>query len=228
MTQLELSIDTSTRFASVGLSTQGQVSATMTWRSQQNHSLELVPAIMALMERAGARRSQLDAVFVATGPGGFSALRVGISTAKAMAVALDVPVVSVGTLDIEARPYLGLDLPVYALIEAGRERVYQGLYEAGDSKPSYGVVAVDALGPDGESALYCGEAVSALASVLSERLGRGARIVDVPPPTRSLSVLVELAHDKLDRGEIADRETLQPVYLRSAQVNVADRAWPRG
>ena len=199
----------------------------MAWRSQQNHSVELVPAIIALMDRAGARRSQLDAVFVAVGPGGFSALRVGISTAKAMAVALDVPVVSVGTLDIEARPYLGLDLPVRALIEAGKERVYQGRYEAGGSKPSYGVVAVDALGSDGESALYCGEAVSGLASVLSERLGRGARIVDVPPPTRSLSVLVELAYDKLDRGEVADRETLQPVYLRSAQVNVANRTWPR-
>ena len=224
---MELSIDTSTRFASVGLSTMGQVSATMTWRSQQNHSVELVPAIMALMERAGVRRSQLDAVFVAVGPGGFSALRVGISTAKAMAVALDLPVVSVGTLDLEAHPYLGLGVPVCALIEAGRERVYRGRYETGDSKSLSEVVAVDELGPDVESTLYCGEAVSALAGVLSERLGHGARIVDVPPPTRSLSVLAEMAYGKLVRGETADRETLQPMYLRSAQVNTADRTWSR-
>ena len=225
---MELSIDTSTRFASVGLSTKGHVSATMTWRSQQNHSVELVPAIMALMDRAKVRRSQLDAVFVAVGPGGFSALRVGISTAKAMAVALDLPVVSVGTLDVEARPYLGLGLPVCALIEAGRERVYRGLYEVANSKPLSEVVAVDELGPDVEPTLYCGEAVSALGGVLSKRLGHGARIVDVPPPTRSLSVLAAIACGRLDRGETSDRETLQPVYLRSAQVNTADRTWPKG
>ena len=69
--------------------------------------------------------------------------------------------------------------------------------------------------------------MSGLASVLSERLGRNARIVDVPPPTRSLSVLAQLAYGKLDRGEIADRETLQPLYLRTAQVNVAERTWSR-
>ena len=165
---MELSIDTSTRFASVGLSSRGQLFASATWRSQQNHSVELVPAILALMERHDVRRSQLEAIFVAVGPGGFSALRVGMSTAKAMAVALRIPVAPVGTLDVEAHPYLRWGTQVCALIEAGRRRVYQGRYPAGgELGPQYSVVDLDSLGTDVEdTTLYCGEAAKGLSGLL--------------------------------------------------------------
>ena len=96
----------------------------LSWRSDRNHSVELVPAIREVMSWRRVKMADLDAVFVARGPGGFSALRVGMSTAKTMADALDVPLVSVPTLDIEARPYLGLGRRVCAVMPAGRERVY--------------------------------------------------------------------------------------------------------
>ena len=182
---MELSIDTSTRFASVGLSSRGQLFASATWRSQQNHSVELVPAILALMERHDVRRSQLEAIFVAVGPGGFSALRVGMSTAKAMAVALRIPVAPVGTLDVEAHPYLRLGTQVCALIEAGRRRVYQGRYPAGgELGPQYSVVDLDSLGTDVEdTTLYCGEAAKGLSGLLRQRAGpRAVTVVDAPAP----------------------------------------------
>ena len=88
---MELSIDTSTRYASVALSKNSQVTHALSWRSEQNHSVECVPAIRRLMEQAGVSPEDVEAVFVARGPGGFSALRVGVSVAKAMSMAQGIP-----------------------------------------------------------------------------------------------------------------------------------------
>ena len=226
--RMELSIDTSTRYASVALSVDGEVMAELSWRSERNHSVELVPTMRRLMGHAGADMQGLRAVFVAGGPGGFSALRVGMSTAKTLADSLEIPLVSVGTLDIEARPYLGLGVPVCALIEAGKSRLYVGRYEADKGGADYEVVEYEELEPPVDSeTLFCGEAVATRADVLRERLGESAILVKVPPPTRRPAVLAALAQRRLESGETDDPATLQPIYLRSAQVDTAGRTWPR-
>ena len=123
---MELSIDTSTRYASVALSNNGQVTHALSWRSEQNHSVECVPAMRRLMEQAGVSPEDVKAVFVARGPGGFSALRVGVSVAKAMSMAQGIPLVAVGSLHVEAYPYLGLGRPVCAIMAAGRKTLIRG------------------------------------------------------------------------------------------------------
>ena len=88
---MELQIDTSTRYASVGLSVEGKSLVEIAWRSERNHSVELVPAINRMLEQASAQVSDLKAVFTVSGPGAFSALRVGMSTAKAIASTREIP-----------------------------------------------------------------------------------------------------------------------------------------
>ena len=123
---MELVLDTSTRYASVAVSREGTIVAELSWRSERNHSVELVPAIRRVAEQAGVTLDDAAAVIVAQGPGGFSALRVGISMAKAFAMARGIPLVGVNTLDAEAQPFLGTGLPVCAIIGAGRTKVYAG------------------------------------------------------------------------------------------------------
>ena len=227
---MELSIDSSTRYASVGLSRQGESVSELTWRSERNHSVELAPTIREMMGRARARMDQLEAVFVARGPGAFSALRVGMSTAKGLAMALGVPLVSVSTLDIEAQPYLGLGMTVRAVIEAGRDRLYLGRYHETLEKagPEYEVTSYDEAVSDIESAtLFCGEGVRAIAGLLRERPGGKALVADVPPPTRRASVLTNLAYRRWQAGDTDDPAALQPMYLRSSQINLARRTWVR-
>ena len=116
---MELCIDTSTRYASVGISKEGRIVAELAWRSERNHSVELAPAMRRVMEHAGVRMEDLTAVFAAVGPGGFSALRVGLSVAKSLAMARGLPLVGINTLDIEAVPFHGLEGPLATVIGAG-------------------------------------------------------------------------------------------------------------
>ena len=225
---MELSIDTSTRYALVGLSRQGESVAEIAWRSEQNHSVELVPAIRTLMDRARVGMQELEAIFVARGPGGFSALRVGLSTAKALAVALDIPLVSVGTLDVEAQPFRGLGTPVRALIDASKDKQYVGSYAAAreDGAALYAVLSPEELAASVDATtLFCGEGVHRVAEFLRSSLGDRALVAEVSPPTRRASLLADLGHRRWQAGDTDEPGTLQPMYLRGSQVDVAHHAW---
>ena len=223
---MELSIDTSTRYASIGVSRDGKTIAEHTWHSERNHSVELVPSIRTLMSQVGVEMNEMEAIFVAKGPGGFSALRVGMSTAKSLASALNIPLVSVGTLDVEAQPYVGLEYSINAVIEAGRNRIYVGSFgeRRGEEKPKYEVVSHDEFVSESEAAtLYCGEGIHVVAALLRERHGANALIADVSPPTRRAGVLAHLAYRRWQSSVSDDPATLQPLYLRSSQVSMASR-----
>ena len=225
---MELAIDTSTRHATVGLSQQGNTIAELAWRSERNHSVELVPAIQRLLAHARTEMAALSGIYVAIGPGAFSALRVGMSTAIAMATAREIDLVAIGTLEVEAFPYLRLGSEVRAIIGAGRGRLYLGVFEAGGpaSKGDIGLVShaefFDNLAAD---AIYCGEAAAELAGAIRERLGPAARVVEAPPPTRRAGTLALLGYQKLQAGDRADPRSLEPIYLRSSQVDEAARRW---
>ncbi len=226
---MELAIDTSTRYASVAVSDEGKLVVELSWRSEQNHSVELVPALKEVLRRAAVLAGQVEAVFVARGPGGFSALRVGISVAKAFAAAQEVPLVSVGTLEVEAHPYLGAGIPVCAVIQAGRESVYAARYDDSGVKGNeadHRVVSYDGLLEvvGGQKTLFCGEGLSAVSHVLREGQRDLALLASAPPPTRRPSVIAQLGFQRLQAGETDDPHTLQPLYMRGSQFEVAQRA----
>jgi tRNA threonylcarbamoyladenosine biosynthesis protein TsaB len=226
---MELSIDTSTRYASLALSREGEVTIELAWRSEQNHSVELVPALRQLMSQANVRMEQIEAIFVAKGPGGFSALRVGISVAKALAMAQSVPLIGVGTLDIEAQPYLGLGIPVCAVIEAGRSKIYAAIYGpqergGGNASADYRVESHQGLvSAVPEGTLFCGEAARSIADAVREHLGSGSPVMDAPLPSRRPGELARLGYRRLQASDSDDLERLQPVYILGSQFEVAQR-----
>ena len=126
---MQLAIDSSTDTASLAIARGNEVLAELTWRCGQNHSVELMPAVHYLLESRSVSPGGLVGIAVALGPGAFSALRVGISAAKGMALGLGLPLVGVGTLEAEAYAYADLGLPVCALLGAGRGEVAAALFK---------------------------------------------------------------------------------------------------
>ena len=223
---LELCIDTSTRYASVAISSSGKTLVNLSWYSRLNHSVELVPAIQDILNRAEVEISDLSAVFVARGPGGFSALRVGISFAKSLAYARNLPIVSVPTLDIESQPFMTLGYPVCAVIQAGREKIYSGLYHPQKATTcsydvEYGMFKPNEL-PDSipHKTLICGEAAETIKML---NCSKSLIVLDSGPPTRNGVALGILGYERLKEGNIDDPVKLEPIYLHGSQIKSASR-----
>ena len=116
-----LAIDTSSQYASVALHDGTRVLGEHSWLAGFEHSRSLLPNIRTLLDQAGVTAQQVTAVVVALGPGSFNGLRVGLSTAKGLAIGLGIPLVGVPTLDLVRAEYGTADLG----LNAGRGRIYQ-------------------------------------------------------------------------------------------------------
>lgn len=218
-----LVLDTSSRYASVALAEEDRVVASRTWHSPVNHTAELMPAVAHLMQSRGLTTRQLDGVAVALGPGGFSALRVGVSVAKGVALAAKKPMVGVGTLDLEAYPYQKTGGPVCALLEAGRQECATALYGPDgirlreDRVCTAGELLAELIDKVSGPAIFCGEGVSSWRDAIAGALGAKAQIV-WPVPAARVWALAAIAQEKLLSGETSDITTLQPEYLRMPSI----------
>ncbi len=214
-----IAIDTSTRWAGVGLQTASGEKSEMVWRSDQNHGRELMPAIAELTDRAGITPANLTHVAVALGPGGFSAVRVGISTALGLALPNDLPLIGVPTHQIEAHPYFDVASaasPLVSLLPAGRGELAWAKFESPDAEPEIGLATFDEFvaGLD-EGAKLCGEGAELLAEQLPAE-----QILSGEPPTRSPLSMLEIATQRVESGDTTPLTELRPIYARPPSITM--------
>lgn len=127
-----LSIETSGLVASVAVAEDGFIKAEFTIENKLTHSETLLPMIRDMLKVSGIELKEIDAIAVSAGPGSFTGLRIGVATAKGLAVALDIPVIKVGTLDAMGLPIsLVSDKLICPLIDARRKQVYCAAYLKG-------------------------------------------------------------------------------------------------
>src|SRR5271165_2907263 len=128
-----LAIDTSCGAASVAVVESGQAEplAVMSKRMARGHADALAPMVEEVMRGLDGGFASLTRIAVATGPGSFTGIRVGLAMARAMAVALAIPVVGVSTLAAFATPLLSSPRPgiIAAAIDARHGSVYFQLFE---------------------------------------------------------------------------------------------------
>ena len=233
-----LAVDTSTRYAGVALYSapepeNGRMIASRSWYSSVNHTSELMPAVSQILESQKTTLADLTGIAVALGPGGFSALRVGLSVVKGLAVTAGKPVVGVGTLDIEASSYLNAGLPVCAMLDAGRNEVASALFDCEGKRvreDSVGtpqdlikeIANVDFREPKDAAAerqktLFCGEGVINWGEFIRDEMKSHALVIQSSSASR-LWFLCRLGWKHLSEGDDSDLATLQPLYLRMPSI----------
>lgn len=219
---MELSIDTAGDWAGVALSEEGRIKVELTWHCPRTHSVELLPTVESLLARAGVGKDDISAVFVCNGPGGYAGLRAGVSTAKGLAFALEIPIVGVGRLEIDAYQHASYPGAVCPVHRAGRGQVAWALYQ-GPPAEWRELIAPRLTAPQSmlselpAGALFCGEVSEELAALIASE-GRELRVASPAASLRRAGFLAELGYRRLKDGRTDDARTLLPLYLREPAI----------
>lgn len=208
-----LALDTSTAIASIALY-DGQVAGEITWRSGRNHSVELMPQVHGLLRLKGIEPGQLTAVAAATGPGSYTGLRVGLSAAKGLCLALGVPLVGVSSLDVLAEPHRESRVPVRPVLDAGRGRYATAIYRGDDgclrrAGPIEARRMIEIIESITEDTLLCGD----LEEARGVALPNSVRLASPASSLRRASFLAEIAWRRVAAGAVQDPKQVEAFYL---------------
>ena len=217
-----LVLDTSTSILSMALKTDESYEERLI-DGHFSHSEDLLPEIESFLSRAGIDIADISLVIVAKGPGSFTGLRIAMASAKGLASALSIPLVSVPTLDVIAMAASPWDGPVLSCIDARKRRFYLQLRKGGsilvpDRDGNAEDIAGD-IASAGGTTLVTGPDAAAFAEKLAAA-GASGFMVDEMTPRCLGRALIALAERKLaeqgpdDIGE-------GPVYIRRSDAEEA-------
>lgn len=227
---MELTIDTASPLASVALTDAGRAVAELSWLARRGHAAELLPNIERLFATVGVDRGRVDAVFVNRGPGSYAGLRVGISTALALAFAIGAGVLGYGRLEADAYPFVRSGRPVCAVHNAGRGEFAWALYTDGGDGPRQ--VAPPQLTPPAglvaalpDDALVVGEVPAELTAAAIAAHRPRAAVIAGAAALRRAATAAELAWSRYADGARDSHLALTPLYLREPSIT---QPRPRG
>jgi tRNA threonylcarbamoyladenosine biosynthesis protein TsaB len=216
-----LALSTSTPRGSAALVRDGEAVAEVAYVDLQGHAERLFEAIDAVLARAGEARTAIDALACDVGPGSFTGVRVGVASAKGIALALSAPLVGVISLEAMARAAFaegaaGPGDAVIAAIDAKKSEAFVAAWDASGAEllaPCTRPLGPETLllaGVPPERLVVVGEIAAGLPLPPGARLARGAAL-DLP----DAAWIGRLAAPRLEGGEGADPATLEPLYVRA-------------
>jgi len=218
-----LGFETSTPVCSVALVDAHRVLGEYTLEIEGHHAGRLLPMVERLLQDVGLRMSAVEGIAVASGPGSFTGVRIGMSTAKGLCLSLGVPMLSVSTLAGMAYRYAFDGVSVCAVVDARRGEVYAGVYQRreGDliaTVPDT-VLSVEALLQRlDRSVLFVGDGGWAYHERILDVLGGDVRFVSRPFGRPSAASIALLGEENLRMGNVADLWHTEPNYLKRTQA----------
>ncbi len=227
---LTLAIDSSTDILGLALMESGQLKGEYNLSLKRQHSEKLLPLLEQIFELLEIKAEDLDGVAVAIGPGSFTGLRIGITTAKMLGRIFSIPVKGISTLEIMAAGSDG-DY-ILPLLDARRERVYFSFYQKNKEKKSLFLEEINKAASARMSKLpemlskyqdkeitIVGEMTAEVAHIL-ERQGFSVRQTAAEKNFTRAAVLARLGQDYLNSGLEDDIYQLKPAYLKQPQAEI--------
>jgi tRNA threonylcarbamoyladenosine biosynthesis protein TsaB len=219
-----LQIETATTVCSVALATNGQVVAVKELNERNIHAEVITLYIDELITKAGLTYNNIDAIAVSSGPGSYTGLRIGVSTAKGLSFALDKPLIAVETLAAMAQGMIDIgaadaDALLCPMIDARRMEVYTALFDADGNrvKPTSAEIidehSFDTYLQD-KKILFFGDG----ADKCREVLGKNINTMFADGFTNSAAHLTKQAAEKFATNDFEDVAYFEPYYLKDFLV----------
>jgi len=184
-------------------------------------SAQLVPQIASLLAKHGLSKNDIAAFAVASGPGSFTGLRVGLAAIKALAEILGTPIAAVSRLEALARAP-GLRGTLIAALDAGRGEVYTGIYDVEDAAHMQSERLLTNAELFAEAA--GGVIVTSDSKLAETARASGLRVQQVAMP-RSDAIAC-LGWEKIRKGETVSPEDLEANYIRRSDAEIFARSQP--
>jgi tRNA threonylcarbamoyladenosine biosynthesis protein TsaB len=216
---LILGIDTSGRNGSVAFCRGDAFGCDvlgMTFLEGGTYSARLVPCIAGVLQQAGLSKADVEAVAVVDGPGSFTGLRVGLSTAKALCEVLHKPLATVSMLEALALANGSDGESVTAVLDAGRGEVYVGDYLVKDKRAELRSESVSKMN---EVVVRLAESEHPVITTLPALVEKGNSHIALVKPLRA-DTIAKIGLRKLMAGEAADPATLDANYIRRSDAEL--------
>lgn len=210
-----INIDTSTSLASVSLAKDGVIISSIENNEQKQHASFVQPAISSILDQYEKEISSIDAIAVTIGPGSYTGLRVGLSSAKGICYALNIPLITESTLKIMAYASMHMNADYYCpMIDARRMEVFTALFDPTGKL----------LLPEQPMVLDAGSFQEFLAKGRILFLGDGVnKWQELLKPNdnalfeysvSTINVFAELSYKKFQQKDFADLAYTEPSYLK--------------
>ena len=229
--QYHLLLETSTRICSVGLSKNGKIWILKEANQRDEHASKLTLFIEEILNLAQLKMTDLSAVAVSKGPGSYTGLRIGLSTAKGICYATQLPLLGLSTLKALVRetlvywsaPSLNQKTVYLAMLDARRMDVYAALYDERMhclKEDHFATVSLDYLEDlqstyNADRICLIGNAVEKLTPLLE---GKEKSFIISPIQNNSAKFLAGLAEDTFNQRQFEDVAYMKPFYLKKPHI----------
>ncbi|MGX7328236.1 tRNA (adenosine(37)-N6)-threonylcarbamoyltransferase complex dimerization subunit type 1 TsaB [Enterococcus bulliens] len=221
-----LAIDTSNQTMALALMEDGNLIAQLQTTVNKNHSRSLLPAIDFLMHSVQWQPKDLERIVVAKGPGSYTGLRIGVTTAKTLAQTLKIPLHSVSSLAILALNVGQEHELIVPLMNARRNNVYSGVYQQNleltlilSDRHFALPELLEWLKQDGRPVVFVGKDVELFQSAINETLPNARWVTDESMQYPSAIKAIEVSQTL---GTVEDVATFVPSYLKKVE---AEEKW---
>ena len=221
-----LAIDASGIAGSVAYLKNGKLAGEYYFCDKLTHSQTIMPMLEHMKSLIQIDLEEVDAVAVTAGPGSFTGLRIGVTAAKALALALEVPIVGVPTLDVIAHGICFTQHYICPIMDARRNQVYTALYKWNNDELERLTehMATDineyleSLKSYEGKVIFLGDGVSVYKETIQNILGDKAMFAPSFCNLQHASVLGAIAQQLYEEGKSEDPSTFVPMYLRKSQA----------
>ena len=205
--------------------TEERLVAEHTVHAKTTHTERLLSAIDRMVQAASLSIQDLDGIAVASGPGSFTGLRIGVTTAKSIAYCIQKPLVAIPSLDALASQYLYTDLLLCPILDARKKEVYTAFYRNTGALvqrlSEYAVIAPeDLLQEVNEPVLFLGDGVTPYRQQIETLLGKQALFADPVHLLPRGGLIAKLGCDRLIVKDYDDSFALTPLYIRKSDAEI--------
>lgn len=222
-----LGIDSSGLVASVAIAEDDNLIAEYTTNYKKTHSQTLLPMLDEIIRMTETDKGSFDAIAVAEGPGSFTGLRIGAATVKGLALAWDIPVIPVPTLEGLAYNLWGCGSLICPIMDARRNQVYTGLYRfdtSGHIETVMDQVPMDIeellefLSERGERTVFVGDGIDRYGETISDKLKADYLLAPAHVNKQRAASIAALGVERWNKGLYVSGDDFAPVYLRKSQA----------